>query len=276
MKNKKYASAATIAVAMASIAIAAPTFAQTTPAPTTMAPTAQMAVHQGWGGKGGMGMGMMGKGGMGMRGVHGTVSAISGNTITITETNPKDSTTQTYTVDATNAKVMKDGAVSTVSAIAVGDTVMADGTTNGTSVTAKMVFDGKMMARPMGMATGTGPGTMNSMSAITGDGQPVIVGTVTTVSGSTITLTNKSNATYTIDATNAKFTKMGATTATIANVTTGDTVLVQGAINGNSVTATSVIDQGVAPAASTSTSGNPTPQKMGFLNRISSFFARLF
>ena len=276
MKNKKYASAATIAVAMASIAIAAPTFAQTTPAPTTMAPTAQMAGHQGWGGKGGMGMGMMGKGGMGMRGVHGTVSAISGNTITITETNPKDSTTQTYTVDATNAKVMKDGAVSTVSAIAVGDTVMADGTTNGTSVTAKMVFDGKMMARPMGMATGTGPGTMNSMSAITGDGQPVIVGTVTTVSGSTITLTNKSNATYTIDATNAKFTKMGATNATIANVTTGDTVLVQGGINGNSVTATSVIDQGVAPAASTSTSGAPAPQKVGFLSRISSFFSHLF
>lgn len=103
-------------------------------------------IHAGKMPAGGM---MGGRGFGGPRGIHGTVSAISGTTLTITATNPKDSTTSTYTVDASSAKVLKgDGTTkptdSTVSSVAVGDTVMVDGEISGTSVTAKMIIDGPM------------------------------------------------------------------------------------------------------------------------------------
>ena len=99
---------------------------------------------------GGRGMGGSGQGGMGAsRGVHGTVSAISGTTLTVTSTNTKTNTTSTYTVDASSATVLKgDGttkpSTSTLSAVAVGDTVSVMGTTSGTSVTAKTIIDGPM------------------------------------------------------------------------------------------------------------------------------------
>jgi hypothetical protein len=94
--------------------------------------------------------GMMGHG----HGIHGTVSSISGNTLTVTATNPKDSTTTVYTVDASSATVLKgDGtakpASSTLSSVAVGDTVLIDGQLSGTSVTAKMIIDGPLPQKGM-------------------------------------------------------------------------------------------------------------------------------
>lgn len=93
--------------------------------------------------------GMHGRGGMGgvERGVHGTVTAVSGTTLTVTATNPTTSTTATYTVDASSAKVLKgDGttkpADSTLSAVAVGDTVGIQGEVTGTNIVAKMIIDG--------------------------------------------------------------------------------------------------------------------------------------
>ena len=80
----------------------------------------------------GFGPGGRGKG----PGVHGTVSAINGNTLTITNT---DGTS--YTVDASAAEVSKMTTLS-VSDIKVGDTVGVEGTVSGTSVTAKHIMDG--------------------------------------------------------------------------------------------------------------------------------------
>ncbi len=118
------------------------------------------------GGFGGRGMGgaMMG------RGVHGTVSAISGNTLTVTSTNPKTSAASTYTVDASGATVLKgDGtakpASSTLSSVAVGDTVSVQGTVSGTSVTAKMIIDGPMPK--MGNWNGKKPATTSTTSTTT-------------------------------------------------------------------------------------------------------------
>jgi len=86
------------------------------------------------------GMGMMGgRGGFAggnHQGATGTVSAINGNTITLTGKDGK-----TYTVDASSASVKKV-ADSSVSNIAVGDTLMVNGTTSGTSITAKNITDG--------------------------------------------------------------------------------------------------------------------------------------
>lgn len=106
-----------------------------------------------------------------------------------------------------------------------------------------------------------------------GNGQPVIGGKVTAVSGNIVTVTNKSNVTYTIDATNATVTKAGIATATITNVAVGDSIVAQGAINGTSMTAASVLDQGTTP----SVSGSSQPEKRGgMMNSIGGFFSHLF
>ncbi len=100
------------------------------------------------------GMGPMGKGGRGMGGpgIGGTVTAVSGTTLTVASTDPKTSATVTYTVDASAAKVMKAAAgahpaASTISSVAVGDTVHVMGPVSGTTVTAKMVMDGAFPGR---------------------------------------------------------------------------------------------------------------------------------
>ena len=196
--------------------------------------------------------GRFGRGMMG-RGVVGTVSAINGTTLTVTGKSRSTTTPPTYTVDASNATVTKNNSASTVSAIAVGDTIMVQGTVSGTSVTAKTIRDGVVP---------------QTQPAIQGNGQPVVAGAVTGISGSTITITNKSNVTYTVDATSAKFVVTGVTNPTISNVATGDNLVVQGTVNGNSVTASSVIDQKVAQ--------KPAGFMGGMMNGIGNFFKHLF
>lgn len=78
----------------------------------------------------------MGPGGMDKHGVHGTVSAVNGNTLTVTN---EDGTS--YTVDASEAKISKI-VVLGVGDIQVGDTVGVMGEVSGTSVTAKHIMDG--------------------------------------------------------------------------------------------------------------------------------------
>ena len=210
--------------------------------------------------------------------VVGTVSTMNGTTLTVSAKSFQRPATPgtaptalatTYTVDASAATVTKAGAASTVSAIAVGDTVMIQGTVTGTNVVATKINDGVMGRGAFGQKpSGTKPVT----PAITGNGQPVVGGKVTAVSGSTVTITNASNVTYTIDATNATVTKGGVPAATLSNVVVGDTLVVQGTVNGTSVTASSVIDQGAAPSA---TSGSPAAHR-GILSSIGGFFAHLF
>ena len=218
-----------------------------------------------------------GHGGMNMPrpAVVGTVASISGNTLTVTakawQRGSSTTTATTYSVDATNATVTKSGASSTVSAIAVGDMIFVQGTVSGTSVTATKIYDG-LMGR-MGM-----PGKKPDMNvashtpAIIGNGQPVIGGSVTAISGNSLTVTNKSNVTYTVDVTSATVTKTGVTGATISNIVVGDNVVIQGAVNGTSIIASSVIDQ-VAP----SSTSNGTKRPMGgFFGAIGGFFSHLF
>lgn len=89
------------------------------------------------------GYGFMGQAGQGGRGqfppgVFGKVTAIDGTTITITNSR----TDATYTVDASNATVMKNGAKGSMASIAVGDMIMAQGTASGSSVAATAISDG--------------------------------------------------------------------------------------------------------------------------------------
>lgn len=73
------------------------------------------------------------KGKMG-HGVMGTVSSISGNTITVTTPDGK-----TYTVEAGSAEVKKM-VTTTISDIAVGERIGVHGDVSGTTVTAKQIM----------------------------------------------------------------------------------------------------------------------------------------
>ncbi len=264
-KNIKYLNTAMVFVTVASLAVALPAFAQTTPVTNQPA----QAEKHGQRGMGGEGMGMR-------RGIRGNVTSISGTTLTITSTNPKDSTTKIYTVDASNAKVNKDGASSSVSAIAVGDTVMVAGPINGTNVTASNIFDGKMNLNRQPRPEGQG-----QPENFTGNGQPVVGGKVTSINGAIISITNRGNVNYTVDATNAKINKQGIASSTISNISVGDTIIAQGVVNGTSITASSIDDRPTPPVQQNVTNNGTTntgapQQQPGFFGRVKNFFSRFF
>ena len=242
---------------LAGFAFTLPAFAQTTPS------TPSAGQHQPWqqGANGGMrrGMGMM----VGKPAVVGTVSAVSGTTLTISGRQGFSTSTPaaTFTVDASNATVRKGNATSTVSAIAVGDTVAIVGTVSGSNITATMIRDGMLMRGP-----GNGQGKPGQAPTTQGNGEPVIAGTISAITGATLTVTNKSNVTYSVDTTNAKITS-GATASSLSNLKVGDAVVVQGTVNGTSIAASSVIDQAAA-------SGQPAHK--GFFGGIGQFFSHLF
>jgi len=257
MNSKKYFPLlATIGIA-SSLILAAPAFAQT---------NNENAARQGNGKSWGVGMRA--------RGVFGTVSAINGSTLTVAgKTGTNGSAGTIYSVDAANAKIMKSGANSSVSGIAVGDAVMIQGTINGSNVTATIIRDGFGKDNDKNGKENKLPRQgMQASQVIQGDGQPVVGGTITSINGASLTATNKSNVTYSIDASNAKITKSGAS-STLSSVAIGDNVIVQGAVNGTSVTASSIVDQG--NAANSQSGDGPKPHS-GFFGMIGGFFAHLF
>lgn len=204
--------------------------------------------------------------------VIGTVSAINGNSITL---NGKqgfgtNAVNTTFTIDATNAKFTKNNTASNISNIIVGDTIAAQGTLTGTNLVATNIRDGIMRGNNNQNRINNGIGQNNPL--ITGNGLPVVAGTVTSINGNTFIITNKSNVSYTIDATNAKITQ-GQNTILATNITVGDMVIIQGTVNGNNVTATSVNDQ-VKPASSPS--NTTTPAHKSFFSGIGSFFSHMF
>jgi hypothetical protein len=211
-------------------------------------------------------------------GVFGTVASISGSTITVTSMmrgkpsttggTATASTSTTYTVDASSATVTKAGAASSIGVITVGDRVSVQGTVSGQNVTATAIMDDI----PAGGMMGKGGVGMAGMNGFKGDGKPVIGGTVSTVSGSTLTVTNSGGNPYTIDATNATVMVKGAT-STIGAVLSGDSVLVQGTVSGQNVTATAVIDQGQKTQGATNTSDTGMS---GILGGIGGFFKKIF
>lgn len=217
-----------------------------------------------------------------MPGVMGTVASISGDTLTVTSKSREQSSSgTTYTIDASSATVMKDAATSSLSAIVVGDTVMVQGAVSGTSVTATKIIDG-MMNGGMGGMRGRGMGmassTRDAGATMQGNGQPVVGGTISAISGSTITITNASNVTYSVDVSSATVMEGDATSSTSA-LAVGDRVIVQGTVSGSTVTAASVIDQGAASADSAQSGSAPSvsvSQSHGVLGALGGFFHKLF
>jgi hypothetical protein len=217
--------------------------------------------------------GLMGRG-MGMRpGVVGTVSAINGNSLTVVAKDGWNggAAGTTYSVDASAATITKNRTTVTVANIAVGDVVMVQGATNGTAITATVIRDGAISGgKDRGWGAAQAP-------LLQGNGQPVIGGAISAISGTTLTVTNKSNITYSVDASTATVTK-GNATSSISAVTVGDNVIIQGTVNGTNVVAFSVIDQG-SVNLSTATSPGTTPHQSftgGFFQSVGGFFHRIF
>ena len=210
-----------------------------------------------------------GEGRFGQPGIMGAVSAVSGNTLTVSGRGlgrNAASSTETYTVNAANARVVRNGSTSSVSAITVGDKVFVRGTVSGTSVTAALIRDGA--AKPE--KGGDRPSQISSL--IQGNGQPIIAGTISAISGGTVTVGTKSGISYNVAASGAKIVE-GKNQTTLSGLAVADTVIVQGSVNGTQVTASSIIVQkAVAQNGSASLSRKPA----GLFGRIGQFFLHLF
>ena len=158
---------------------------------------------------------------------------------------------------------------------------MVMGPVSGTTVTANRIMDG---LPPMGERKNEDKqdkqkegDEKNDAPVFTGNGQPVVAGSVTSIAGSVVTITNKSNVTFTIDTTNAKIEKTGAA-ATISDIAVGDMIVAQGAVNGSNVTASTVMDQGVKPAEVSTPTTQPQnpPARKGVFGAIGGFFGKIF
>jgi len=200
--------------------------------------------------------------------VVGKVSIINGKILTVISQKKSykntavASATTTFTVDSTNAKLLRGNTVIALTDIAVGDNVIVQGTVTGNNVVATVIKDGKV-------GNGNENDNNQALLQIQGNGQPVIAGTISAISGSTLTVTN-SSVTYTVNAASAKIVQ-GKSVISLSGVKTGDSVMVQGAVNGTVVTASTIIDQ----AKSANATAKPASNK-GFFGFIGQFFARLF
>jgi hypothetical protein len=176
--------------------------------------------------------------------------------------------TNSYAVDVSTATITKDGQTASFTDLAIGEVVTIQGTMSDNNVKASAISintkRGNISAKEIGKQTQT--------TLIQGNGQPVVGGTVTSISSSTITITNASNVTYTIDASNAQVVK-NHNTASISNIEVGDNIIVQGSVNGTSVIALSIIDQG-APKTGVTTNNNGFIVKV--FHGLGNFFHKLF
>lgn len=164
---------------------------------------------------------------MGMRGdgIHGTITALDGSTITVEGRNGT-----TYTVAASDAEVRVfkegEGPVDTsLSDLSVGDMIGVRGEVDGTRVTATGIMSGHL---ERGMMGGHGRGRHG------------VMGEVTEVDGSTITVKNYAGTTYTIDAGEATVSRV--VTGALSDIVVGDRIGVHGTLNDGTVDATHIMD----------------------------------
>jgi preprotein translocase subunit YajC len=195
-------------------------------------------------------------------GFTGTVTAISGSTIAIKSN--RDNTT--YNVVTANAKIYKGPTVKTLADIKVGDFVIVEGSMQADKFMATRILDTQFdMKFPEN-------GKWDNF-------KPGIIGTVSAVSGTTLTVTAKDGTVYTVATADAKFQKEKGTASTINEVKVGDTVLIQGTVNGTSVTAKNVFDSQIALQkieTKMDKMENNNGNHNGFFVRFGNFFRNIF
>lgn len=174
-------------------------------------------------GRGMMG-GMMGNFGKDTQGVHGELTARDGTSLTV-----KGKNGTTYTVDASHAEVrtvtqgagLDNGSLDDLS---VGDIVGVRGAVDGTNVTATDIMNGD---HPM----------MGGMHGHRGGG---VMGEVTAVNGTTLTVKTKSGDTVTVDTSDAIVQRV--VDASREDLKVGDQIGVHGTRSGDTVTAEHIMD----------------------------------
>ena len=135
--------------------------------------------------------------------VTGILQSISGDILTVS---PKNASTTVYTVDATNAKLIRRyGATMQLSDYQTGDTLAVSGIINGLNITAKTIRD-------------------ESLQAYNG----TFTGSVTAVSSSSFTLQSKNRGSQTINLTSTTIIKVGTVAASSSAIAVGQTATVSG------------------------------------------------
>ncbi len=141
--------------------------------------------------------------------VHGTITAISGTTLTVTTT---AKTPVVYTVDASNAMVLgQKGA--TLADLTTGQKVSVEGTVSGTSVTAQEIIVMPSVTVAHGTLASVSPSSI-SVTVTPRAGRGHVAGMSTT-------------RTFTINA-HTRFFVPGSKDASVSNLTVGDQVMVLG------------------------------------------------
>ncbi len=148
-----------------------------------------------------------------------------------------------YTVTVVNAQIwINKTKQSSLSGLVVGDNVMVQGDLSGSTIAAKNVV---AIHLPLG----------------------TIVGKITAISGTTLTVLGSDNKVYTVIALNAEIKAKGnkdkdeEKNSKLSNLAVGDSVLVKGDLSGTTITAKSVTEEKI---------------KEGFFHRFGLFFKGIF
>ena len=180
-------------------------------------------------------------------GVAGRITAIDGSTITISSPGPKpkdsdaaskpEMTTFTVATSAsTSVSKVTDGVVGDLSK---GDTIVVDGVDSNGTIAAKRIHQTDI-ERPDGPPAGKAKGQEQNGGQTPRPGRPTI-GTITTVSGSTITVKTLTGAT--VKVTTASDTKVSVIEkSSISELAKGDTSRVKGTVSGAKVAATAITE----------------------------------
>lgn len=174
-------------------------------------------------GENNMGSGLM-RGMMGGRamgdGIHGTITAINGSSLTV----DVDGTAYKVNVDGAEFHTFADGKMFDISQgeLAVGDSIGVRGEVDGITVEADHVMEGDMKFGERGGMRGEMHG---------GRG---VIGEVTKVDGTTITVEGRNGKTYTVNATEAEV--LRTIKGFVSDIKEGSRIGVHGDVDGTTVT----------------------------------------
>jgi hypothetical protein len=163
-----------------------------------------------------------------------------------------------------------------------GSTITIQADTKSTATGLHVGDSVVLMPAPKGISiSDSGQGSANIPPAGningTAENQSILNGKIVATDGDFLTIEDNQGAAFTVDATNAKFYKVGNKDATIADILAGDRVMVRGVVSGTAVTASMVTD--LAPiqnAVNQAQTEIKTNGMKSFLGKISDFFNNIF
>jgi hypothetical protein len=182
--------------------------------------------------------GFFGHGGSFTRPIVGTVTAISDNDLIIDVQASSTAAITNYTINTSNAKVLKSGTTTSIGSIQINDKIAVIGTVSGTNITAKVIIDGilpQTTGPPAGKKGGLGASSGHNRSFASSTlsfVRPTTIGSVSyIIDSSSFTLaerTKTGKTTMTINTDSSTMFREGTTTASFSNLAVGNLVAVTG------------------------------------------------